>query len=270
MLAGPMGQVLAKRGRDYPFHAMKPILRHADIAFGNLECCIATCGRPIPKQFNFRAAPTGALAVAEAGFTIVSLANNHAWDYGREALEETVLRVRNVGVIPVGAGKNRREAHTLRILRRNGLRVGFLAYLGLIPALVPEAEDAPSLAIGSEDAIRNEVQAARANVDVLVVSLHAGKEGAPKPTPRQRAFAQAAIEAGADLVIGHHPHVVQPMERYKGKPICWSLGNFVFSTSGRGSGAMLDAILSPQGCISARLHRLNLNGAQPHLPKKQK
>ena len=267
MLAGPMEELMQRKGRDYPFAKMQPTLRGADIVFGNCECCIATCGSPILKQFNFRACPEGALALRESGFTIVNLANNHAWDYGREALLETVRRLRAAGVQTVGAGPNAAAAHRLCIIHKKGLRVGFLAYLGLLPPLIPESPRAPCLSMAAEDTIRREVKAALPQVDVLIVSLHAGQEGDPLPTAHQRMFAHAAIDAGADLVLGHHPHVVQPLETYKGKPICYSLGNFVFSTTGRGTGAMLDAVLSPHN-VQAKLIRLRLHGAQPQLPGK--
>ena len=267
MLAGPMGDLMAKRGRGYPFAAMKPTLRRADIAFGNLECAVANGGQPIEKKYRFRADPRRVRVLAESGFTLVSLANNHAWDYGRDALLETVRNVQQTGVRVVGAGANRAEAHRLQVFVRHGVRIGFLAYLGLLPALVPESDVAPCLSMASEGAIRREVQAARGKVDVLIVSLHAGKEGAPTATPIQRTFAHAAIDAGADLVIGHHPHVRQPLVRYHRGLICYSLGNFVFSTTGRGSSAMLTATLGKKGVLSARLIPLILNGPQPCLPK---
>jgi poly-gamma-glutamate synthesis protein (capsule biosynthesis protein) len=263
MMAGPMGKVMEKKGDGFPFAALRPTLRNADIAFGNLECCIAATGKPIEKQFNFRAHPRTARALADAGFDIVSLANNHAWDYGRAAMLETVQRVEQAGVRTVGAGSNRAEAHQLRILKRKGMRIGFLAYLGLIPALLPESNREPSLAMAHVDTIRKEVQAARDKVDILIVSLHAGQEGATKQTPRQKSFATAAIDAGADLVIGHHPHVVQSLARYKGKYIAYSLGNFVFSAAGRGSGSLLEVTLAPDGAIRATQRLLNLSGAQP-------
>jgi poly-gamma-glutamate capsule biosynthesis protein CapA/YwtB (metallophosphatase superfamily) len=270
MLAGPMEQLMAKRGRGYPFALMKPTLRQADIAFGNLECSVANGGEPIEKQFTFRADPRRVRVLAESGFTIVSVANNHAWDYGRDALLETVRHVRRTGVLTVGAGANRDEAHQLQIIVRHGVRVGFLAYLGLLPALIPESDDTPSLSMASDAAIQREVRAARDQVDVLIVSLHAGKEGAPAATPRQKEFARAAIDAGADMVIGHHPHVRQPLVRYNRGYICYSLGNFVFSTTGRGSGAMLEAKLSKRGVESARLIPLALKGPQPSLPSRRR
>jgi poly-gamma-glutamate synthesis protein (capsule biosynthesis protein) len=261
-----MDKLMEQRGRGYPFAAMKPVLRQADIVFGNLECAVASGGQPIEKQFRFRAEPRRISVLAESGFTVVSLANNHAWDYGRSALLETVLNVRRTGVLTVGAGKDRSEAHRMQIVVRRGVRVGFLAYLGLLPALIPESDTAPSLSMAGLDVIRREVRAARGRVDVLIVSLHAGKEGSTTPTSIQRSFAHAAIDAGADLVIGHHPHVWQPLERYHQHTICYSLGNFVFSTTGRGTGAMLEAVLNKKGCVSARLVPLVLNGAQPTLP----
>ncbi len=266
MLARDVENCMARKGRGYPFAAMRPLLRNADISFGNLECCASTRGAPIPKQFNFRARPADVRVLAENGFTIVSLANNHAWDYGRDALWDTVACVRKTGVKTVGAGANRMEAHQLVVVQKKGLRIGFLAYLGLIPALVPESDTQPTLSMASAEAITREVQAARSQVDVLLVSLHAGQEGAVGPTPRQQSFAQAAIDAGADMVIGHHPHVRQPLVMYKGKPICYSLGNFVFSTAGRGSGAMVEATLGRGHKVQARLLPLILNGAQPCLP----
>lgn len=264
LLAGPMAKVLRKQGRDYPFAQMRDVLREADLTFGNLECCLSRRGRPIPKQFNFRGDPDDAQALKSNGFGIVSMANNHSWDYGRDALLDTQQCVRALGVETVGAGANREEAHRLVVVERKGLRIGFLAYLGLIPALVAESATEPSVSMASVSVIRREVAEARKRVDVLIVSLHAGQEGAPKPTPRQRSFAEAAINGGADLVIGHHPHVRQPLIYYHGKPICYSLGNFVFSTAGRGSGAMLDATLSRHHVV-ARLVPLVLDGPQPRL-----
>ncbi len=265
MLAGPMEKLMLKKGIDYPFAAMKPNFLKADITFANLECCIANCGMPVPKKYNFRAKPPYASVLAKSGISIVSLANNHAWDYGREALLQTKQIVEQTGVMTAGAGANRTEAHQLKIVVRNGLKIGFLAYLGLFPPIVPESETEPCLAMGAMAAVRNEVTSARNLVDFLIVSLHCGVENAPEPSPHQIALSRAMIDSGADLVIGHHPHVVQETEIYHSKPICYSLGNFAFSASGRGSGQMLKAIMRKNKPIQIELFRLNLAGGQPHL-----
>ena len=263
-LANPMARLMAKKGADYPFMALRSTLRGADITFGNLECCISSRGAPIPKQFNFEAEPESAVVLKRNGFTIVSQANNHAWDFGRDALLDSVRIVRATGMRTVGAGANLDAAHSLQILEANGLKIGFLAYLGLIPALIPESHTLPCLAMASEARITLDVTAAKRKVDFLLVSLHAGQEGVAEPTPRQRRFAKAAIDAGADMVIGHHPHVRQALVFYKGRPIAYSLGNFVFSPAGRGSGALLKATLYPDKHITAELIPLSLSGGQPH------
>lgn len=230
-LAGGVDRKMRARGRGYPFAAMRDTLRSADIAFGNLECVLADGGEPIPKKYNFRGRPIGALALAEAGFDIVSVANNHTLDYGREGLAETLTHLRRAKVIPVGAGNTLAQAHRMQIVRRGGLRIGFLAYLGMFPPLLPPVTDAPSVAMAYLPRLRADIRSARSHVDFLVVSMHAGVEHAPSPSARQQAIARAAIEAGADAVVGHHPHVVQQLAFYRGKPIFYSLGNFVFNPS---------------------------------------
>jgi len=264
LLADSVGRMIRKKGADFPFARMKSTLQNADITFGNLECCVSKRGAPIEKRFTFRADPGLVGVLKRSGFTIVSLANNHTWDYGRNALEDTVQSVRESGIKTVGAGRNRTEAHRLVIIEKNGMKIGFLAYLGLIPALISESETEPTLSMASEKAITAEVSSARKQVDFLLVSLHAGQEMAQRSTPRQRGFAHAAIDAGADMVIGHHPHVMQLPETYHGKQIFYSLGNFVFSAEGRGSGSLLKATLYPGGKLIARQTKLDLSGGQPH------
>lgn len=269
-LAHNVERIMAARGRGYPFAALKPSLRSADIVFGNLECCLATSGQPVPKRYNFRGHPRGALALAESGFDVVSLANNHALDYGKPALAETLEHLRQAGVVAVGAGRTLAEARALRIVKVRGVRVGFLAYLGLFPSILPLRADEPAIDMADLPRLRHEVAAARRKVDLLVVSMHSGVEQSRTPSPRQRAIAHAAIDAGADLVIGHHPHVVQPVERYRGKIIAYSLGNFVFDPSassirdgGRGWSAMLMATLQPAKPPRVRLADLRIVDRQP-------
>lgn len=261
-----------RHGRGFPFAAMKKTLRTADISFGNLECCLASHGQPVPKQYNFRGRPRGALALSEAGFTVVSLANNHSLDYGKVALAETVDNLEKQHVTPVGAGRTLADARSLRIITIRGVKVGFLAYLGLFPAVVPLREGEPGVAMADPVVIKREVEAARKKVDFLIVSVHAGKEYTFVHTARQAEIAHTAIDAGADLVIGHHPHVVQDVETYKGKQIFYSLGNFVFNPSptflrdgGKRWSAMVVADLTPGGGITAQIVELKIVGCQPRL-----
>jgi poly-gamma-glutamate capsule biosynthesis protein CapA/YwtB (metallophosphatase superfamily) len=271
-LAQGVEKKMAQKGRGYPFDALRPLLKQADIVFGNLECCLATSGRKVPKTYNFRGHPRGALALREAGFTVVSLANNHSLDYGRVALAETLRHLNEQKVIPVGGGRTLAEAHAVRIVSVRGLRVGFLAYLGLFPSVLPLHDNEPGLAMASLDAIRRDVRAARKKVDVLIVSLHAGEEYHFTHSARQREMARAAIDAGADMVIGHHPHVVQDTEIYRGKPIFYSLGNFVFNPSpqflrdgGKRWSGMVAATLERGKPPAARLVDLRIVDRQPRL-----
>ena len=272
-LAHGVEQEMAQRGRGYPFASVKETLRAADIAFGNLECCLATGGAPVPKQYNFRGHPRGAMALAESGFKVVSLANNHSLDYGKAALSETLDFLCAQHVASVGAGKTLSEAHALRIVRVRGTRVGFLAFLGLFPAVVPLRESEPGVAMADPALVKRDVAAARRKVDFLIVSMHAGKEYKFIHTARQAEIAHMAIDAGADLVIGHHPHVVQDVECYKGRQIFYSLGNFIFDPSptflrdkGKRWSAMVVAELMPGGGVSARLVELQIVGRQPRIP----
>lgn len=262
---------MVEKGRGFPFSAMKERLRRADVAFGNLECCLAVGGQLVPKKYNFRGHPRGALALAEAGFDIVSLANNHSLDYGKSALAETVRNLSRSGVIAVGGGETLADAHALRVMVVRGVRIGFLAYLGLFPAVVPLREGEPGIAMGYPEAVTRDVTAARRKVDFLIVSMHAGKEYTFWHSARQLEIAHAAIDAGADLVIGHHPHVVQDIEVYRGKTIFYSLGNFVFDPSptflrdrGKKWSAMVEAELTPGQPVTARLVDLRIIGNQPH------
>lgn len=271
-LANGVEKRMKQKGRGYPFATLKEQLRGADIAFGNLECVLATSGKKVPKQFHFRGHPRGARALREAGFDVVSLANNHTLDYGKEALVETVRHLRAQGVTPVGGGRTLAEAHRPHVITVRGMKVGFLAYLGLFPPILPLRAKEPGIAMAYLRHIKRDIKALRPKVDFLIVSMHAGKERAPRHSSRQQQIARAAIDAGADMVIGHHPHVVQDTEIYKGKPIFYSLGNFVFDPSpsflrdeGRGWSAMAVATLEKGKAPQAKLVELLIVDRQPRL-----
>jgi len=264
---------MRQRGSDYPFRALAPRLRSADIAFGNLECSLSTRGQPVAnKRYRFRGRPANALALRNAGFDIVSLANNHTLDFGREGLADTLRHVRAAGVRTVGAGPTPEEAPALEVLSVRGLRVGFLAFLGMFPPILQPVRGAPHVAMAYPSTVRDTVREAAKRCDVLVVSLHAGREYSFRRSARQQQIARAAVDAGAHLVIGHHPHVVQDTEVYRGTPIVYSLGNFVFDPSprflrdgGRRWSAMLEADLEQGRVRRWRLVGLRIVDRQPRL-----
>ena len=241
-----VGDIMLNRGVEYmmktegngdfrfPFSKIAKDLKKADILFGNLEGPISDKGIKVGSIYSFRAEPEAIEGLTFAGFNLISLANNHAFDYGREALEDCLAKLSKAGIDYVGAGFNEGEAYGGRtpvIKEIEGTKIGFLAYTNLGPESWKASEKNSGIAWISEkdfEKIKKDIENAKSQADILIVSLHAGEEYAAEPTQFQIEFSKAAIDAGADLVIGHHPHVVQKSEKYKDKWIFYSLGNFVF------------------------------------------
>lgn len=202
-------------------------LRAPDLTFANLESTVAHAGRHEGRPIAFRAHPNALLLLVDAGFDVLSLANNHSYDYGRAALVETAARLRRLGLHPVGVDEQPGETNRARPLPEivwvKGRRLAFLAYatFAFTDALTTDRPE-------SLLRMQKEIHAARAQADRVYVSFHWGVEYVHAPVEQQRVIGKAAIDAGADLVIGHHPHVFQGVEFHRGKPIVYSLGNFVF------------------------------------------
>jgi len=213
----------------YPFAEIEWFLQSGDITFGNLEGPV-TPGREIKiPEMVLRANPSVAPALKEAGFNILSLANNHIPDFGVQGILDTIKYLDRAEINYAGAGRNEEEAFAPQYMEVKGVRLAFLAFND--PSVVPDsysAGDGPGTAVLEPEKIRAAVREATANADFIVVSLHAGTEYVYEPDDTQVHFAHLAIDAGADLVFGSHPHVVQKVEQYQGKYIFYSLGNFIF------------------------------------------
>jgi poly-gamma-glutamate synthesis protein (capsule biosynthesis protein) len=227
--------VLKSGDVNYPFERMMPLMQDADLLIGNLECLISDKGEARFKAYSFRVGLWGIESLKNAGFDLVSLANNHAYDYGPEALIDTRARLRWAGISVVGAGNNEREAHEPVILERNGIKIAFLGYVntpveiyGFDTLTAKATPTDPGIAWGEPEVIAEDVHAANKQADVVIVMLHSGVEGIIEPSAVQIALSRAAIDAGALAVIGSHPHVQQGLEFYNGGLIAYSLGNFVF------------------------------------------
>lgn len=208
-----------------------PLFQGADIAFGNLETPIApTTGRPgIPFQFN--APATLPAALRASGFTILSTANNHAFDQGARGVRETLQRLREARLIALGSGEDRSQAEYLQIIERQGLKVAFLGFTDVFNLDLNRRATEPWVrALDLEPALAA-VRAARERADLVVVSVHWGNEYQQVPTRRQRDLARKLVDAGCDLLLGHHPHVLQPAELLEvgGRRalVVYSLGNFI-------------------------------------------
>ncbi|MFA5874651.1 MAG: CapA family protein [Anaerolineales bacterium] len=235
MLARTVGDQVQARGPEIVFAGVQTVLDSADVLVGNLECALTAGGERQPKNYTFAAPPETAQALALAGFDVLSLANNHAMDYGSQGLFDTLDNLGQYGIASVGAGANAAEAHAPVILERNGLRLAFLAYVdvpgenaGFDARTWIATASQPGIAWANLDQITTDVAAARLQTDVVVVLLHSGFELNTAVAPSQRAEAYAAIDAGAALVIGSHSHILQTIEQYNGGLIAYSLGNFVF------------------------------------------
>ncbi|MPZ99378.1 MAG: hypothetical protein GEU80_08595 [Dehalococcoidia bacterium] len=226
MLDRDVEALMLEHGAGYPFERVLPLLE-ADLLVGNLEGTFTERWEGLDKFYTFNTAPELADGLALAGFDGVSLANNHATDYGVEGLRDTLetLEAADVGVFGAGAGRDSAEAPLL--LEANGLTVALLGFSDIDETIF--ADDASmGVAKAEVEAIGERVEQARSQADFVVVMLHAGTEYVREPTSRQRELARSAIDAGAGVVVGHHPHVVQPWERYRDGIILYSLGNFVF------------------------------------------
>lgn len=218
-----------RRGGD-PFAPFASILDAADIRVGNLECVVATRGTAEPdKPYTFRAHPR-TLKVLKRHFDVLGLANNHSGDFGPEAFGEMLDLLDRQGLAYFGGGRDLARAHAPRIIERNGLRIALLGYNEFMPRSFEADFDKPGVAWSEDEQVRLDIVNARNHfhADLVIPVMHWGWEHEALASPRQRQLARLMIDAGADAVVGGHPHVTQDVEHYQGKPIIYSLGNFVF------------------------------------------
>ncbi len=262
LLASTVGDLIAREGPMAPWEGVAEVLKASDFTAGNLECSVGTSGEPTPgKTYTFRADPKSLEGLVDSGFDLVSLANNHSLDFGVTCLLETVENVRQAGIIPIGAGKDEKAARNGYILEKNGIRVGFLATTMVIPqgswAATPTS---PGLAVDYSDwsiNIQNQITDVAAQTDIVCVLIHWGEERKTVPETWVKKMEGILKSAGADIVIGHHPHVLQGFN-YDGKTLtAYSLGNFVFTTRpdipACQIGAILNVTVSKDGIQEARV-----------------
>lgn len=261
MLAGSVTPFIDKHGVDYPFDKTRDILQAADIAIGNLEMPLATVGEPLPdKEYVFRGSPPVAKGIANAGFDVLTLANNHIGDYGDEALLKTLTVLRQHRIQHCGAGADLHKARKPAIVEVNGKRIAVLGYATTYPSAFFAGEGDPGTARGKPKIFVPDIKAAKKQADIVIVTFHWSGELAIEPREYQELFGHMAIDAGADLVFGHHPHVLQGIEVYKGKLIAYSLGNFAFATFSKTvrTSAMLRVKFQAEGPARAELIPLNV------------
>jgi len=238
MLGGRTRRRIREHGRDYPFSAVLPILQRAPIVLGNLEGPLAQKAQKQNRNFSYRVKPKVATSVLRAGINVVTLANNHLVDCGREGVLETLEALAAAGVTPLGAAANQNAAHEPVIREAGGVRIGLLGYYW--NRRCAATANLPGSAMGVFEELETDIRQLRTRVDRVVVTFHWGRPYNPEPSPRARAKARFAIDCGAHAIVGHHPHIIQAFEVYRRCPIFYSIGNFAFgSGNSRAEGLML-------------------------------
>lgn len=200
---------------------------NADIVFGNLEGPVSDVGNNVGSKYSFRMDPVVIPTLANLGFNVLSFANNHVGDWNVTAFNDTLRRLSESNIAIVGAGNNTTDAEQVRIIEKSGIKIGFLGFTDVGPNWMVAKENSAGILLASNPRRTEIITNAKSQVDFLIVSYHWGEEYVPFNT-RQKTLAESSIDAGADMIIGHHPHVIQDYTTYKEKPIFYSLGNFIF------------------------------------------
>jgi len=271
LLGEYVGTLMERNGFDYPYVHVGDQLRSADIAAANLETAVTALAgeKPGLKTYEFRSDPDALPAFREAGFDLVNLANNHTLDFGADGLRDTMKHLEASELLHVGAGETADEAYAPVYIEKNGLRVAIFGFTRVIP---DTSWKVGAKKLGLADTYNytrpvQEIEKAAAEADVVIVLTHWGDEGTQEPHPQEQVeLGRRFIDAGADLVVGSHPHVLQGFEKYGGGWIAYSLGNFIFTKSKNPltyEAAVLEAECGEDGDCSLKLTPYYADTPQP-------
>lgn len=257
-------------GDDIPYaFARLKWFSEADISMVNLENPLTNAGEAVEKKFTFRARPDYVEILKDGGVDIVTLANNHIYDFGADGLLNTlnILDQRNIHF--VGAGRDINEARHPVIFYIKGLRIAYFAYYGTHKHSdsYPASPDSAGTALRQLPIIKEDILKFRNSVDFIIINFHWGTEKAEVPGEDQVYFAHQVIDYGADVIVGHHPHVLQGIEIYKNKVIAYSLGNFIFGGNSRSyyDTVVLKIKLSGRDSINTSIIPVGVNYWQPEI-----
>ncbi|MCT4594428.1 MAG: CapA family protein [Anaeromicrobium sp.] len=223
-------KIIEEEGYEYPYEKVRNSLNNRDIVVANLECPIYDGNNPVYKRPDiiFKGGTENVNYIKSAGINLLNLANNHTMDHRSEGLLSTIEALNKNHLDYFGAGKNSKDAKKLKIVKINNTRIGFLGYSVFPPEGYVFFPDRPHVAKVDPKRIKIEVKDAKRKCDFLIVSYHWGNEYESYPSENQIKLAHETIDSGADLILGHHPHVLQSIEKYRDKYIFYSLGNFIF------------------------------------------
>jgi poly-gamma-glutamate capsule biosynthesis protein CapA/YwtB (metallophosphatase superfamily) len=246
-------KLIAAKGGRAPLEKVEALLNTADITIGNLEGPLSNRGTHVggkTPDHIFAGDPRAVEGLTASGFDLLALANNHIMDHGGDALTDTLATLDGAGIGHAGAGMDKASAWAPAVIERNGKKVAYLSFSQIVPGGFTPTASRPGLATGRDmKAVTAAITAARQQADYVIVSYHWGVEQSYAANASQKRDARASIDAGADMVLSHHPHVMQGIEFYKGKLIAYSLGDFIFpykTVEGRKS-IILRASLGPDG-----------------------
>jgi len=250
-------QAFRTHGYDWAWSGLRGLFDRDDLTMVNLECPVTDIMDPAPKAFTFRCDPQALPAARRAGVDVVSQANNHAYDQGPAGLMDSLDAIRAAGLASVGAGADESDALRAATFEVHGWTV---AVVGIDQILDPPEQvagpDKPGTAAGHDFGLAlRAVRDAAASSDLVFVMIHWGVELEAQPRPYQGRQAHRLVDAGADVIFGAHPHVIQPLETYRGRPIFYSLGNFVWPRISKEASpsAFAEVVIAPDGTIQARM-----------------
>lgn len=228
MLGERMNRSITKFGPEYPFYSAYPIFKRSSIVLGNMEGPFARKAEREERNFSYKVDPKNARILRRAGFNVMNLANNHLLDCGRQGVLESFTALKKHGIKYIGAGENEELSHQPAIMQAGKYKVGLLGYYW--NSRTAARGNKPGSAIDTKEQLSFDICKLRTLVDRVVVTIHWGIPYDQYPSEEDQEKAHYAIDCGADIIIGHHPHIVQPFEVYKNRPIFYSIGNFAFGS----------------------------------------
>jgi gamma-polyglutamate biosynthesis protein CapA len=272
---GVANQIEKHNDPRWPFLKIASTTQAADLIFGNLEGPISSRGKNQGSIYSFRVKPEVVEGLKFSGFDVLSLANNHIWDWGKDALADTVAMLEHSSIESAGAGGNYKEANAPAIKKINGTKIEFLAYTNLYPETLKAKENSAGISDFDLEKIKSKIKELNGSAgspqaaDIIIISLHWGQEYQTHSNLDQQNIAHFLIESGADLIIGHHPHVVQEVEKYLGGWVTYSLGNFIFDQNFSAetmTGLMLKVIVKNKKISEILPVKIKINSAfQPEI-----
>ncbi len=270
MLGSTVGDYMKQNGYEHPYKYIRNTLQDADVTIGNLEAPITDRTIAEWKTYVFKVDKQAIPALKGAGVDVVTLANNHTYDFGELGLTDTLDHLKENEILSVGAGRNSEEAYAPAIVEKNGMKIAIFGFSRILPTIKWAAAPGKiGLAqIYDVEPCKEAIRKVRGLVDLVVVYNHWGVERMLTPKSYEPDVAHQLIDAGADLVVGSHPHVLQGFEQYNGKWIAYSLGNFIFTSSGSlytNETMVLQATCSKLGACQLKMLPASIAQGQPQL-----